>query len=78
MAQSAAERQRAHRQRKLDQGTDVRLDLLLSASAAAALKRLARHHGISQRAMLEQVLAQAEAEAIAGMGDTARYFSVTG
>ena len=78
MGKTAAERQRAYRQRKLSEGTDVRLDVVVSASAAAALQRLARHHGITQRAMLEQVLAQAEAAAIAGMHDTAGYFSVTG
>lgn len=78
MAQSAAERQRAYRQRRLTDGTDVRLDVMVSATTAAALQRLARHQGLSQRATLEQVLAQAEAAAIAGMHDTAGYFSVTG
>lgn len=78
MPMTPAERQRAYRQRKLADGTDARLDVLVSASAAAALQRLARHHGISQRAMLERVLADAEQAAVAGMGDPSDYYSVTG
>lgn len=77
MAQSAAERQRAYRQRKLTEGTDARLDVVVSASAAAALQRLARHHGVTQRAMIEKVLADAEGATVAGMTDTAAYFDVT-
>jgi hypothetical protein len=75
---TAAERQRAYRQRKIADGTDSRLDVVVSASAAAALLRLARHHGISQRAMLEQVLAQAEQATVAGMADPSGYYRVTG
>lgn len=78
MAKSSAERQREFRQRKLSEGTDVRLDVVVSASAAAALQRLARHHGLSQRATLEKVLADAEGATVAAMKDTAAYFGVTG
>lgn len=69
MPTTPAERQRAYRQRKISEGTDARLDVVVSASTAAALQRLARHHGTSQRAMLEQVLADAEQAAVAGMAD---------
>lgn len=78
MGKTAAERQRAYRQRRIADGTDARLDMVVSASAAAALQRLAAHQGISQRAMLEQVLAQAEQATLAGMADPAGYYSVTG
>jgi len=77
MAKTAAERQREFRQRKLTEGTDARLDMVVSASAAAALQRLARHHGISQRAMLERVLADAEDSTLAGMANTTAYLDVT-
>lgn len=78
MAKSAAERQREFRQRKLTEGTDARLDVLVSATAAAALKRLARHHGMTQRAMLERVLVDAEGATVAALTDTSAYFDVTG
>jgi hypothetical protein len=75
---TAAERQRAYRQRKIADGTDSRLDVVVSAGAAAALQRLARHHGISQRAMLELVLAQAEQATVADLADPSGYYRVTG
>ncbi len=78
MGKSGAERQRAFRQRRIADGTDARLDMVVSASAAAALQRLARHHGTSQRAMLEQVLAQAEQAVVAGIADPSGYYGVTG
>ena len=57
-----AERQRAYRQRHLQDvdGSGERLNMVFSVQAKAQLGRLARHHGISQRAMLERLLAAAE------------------
>ncbi|MBK7520108.1 MAG: hypothetical protein IPJ33_19600 [Gammaproteobacteria bacterium] len=57
-----AERQRAYRQRHLQDvdGSGERLNMVVSVQAKAQLGRLARHHGISQRAMLERLLAAAE------------------
>ena len=57
-----AERQRAYRQRPLQDvdGSGERLNMVVSVQAKAQLGRLARHHGISQRAMLERLLAAAE------------------
>lgn len=77
MGRTAAERQRAYRQRRLVEGTDVRVDVLVSATTAAALQRLARHYGCNQRAVLERVLADAEASALAGVTDAAAYLDVT-
>ena len=67
-----AERQRAYRQRHLQDVDSIgaRLNLVVSVQAKAQLRRLARHHGISQRAMVERLLAEAE-QASAG---AARYF----
>lgn len=78
MAQTAAQRQQAFRQRRLTDGTDVRLDVMVSATTAAALQRLARHQGLSQRAMLERLLADAEQTVIATLPDPAAYLDVTG
>lgn len=57
-----AERQRAYRQRHLQDvdGAGERLNMVVSVQAKAQLGRLASHHGISQRAMLERLLAEAE------------------
>lgn len=60
MAQSNAERQAAYRKRQQD-GEGERLNMVISPTAGAALKRLAAHHGATQRRVLEVLLAEAEA-----------------
>jgi hypothetical protein len=64
MAKTAAERQREYRQRRVE-GTDEqwgakRINAWVSYDAYLALKRLARHHGITQEKALEQVLREAD------------------
>jgi hypothetical protein len=44
-----------------------RISSTLSCHAEAALKRLAAHHGISQRAMLESLIINAEGDLTQGM-----------
>ena len=65
-----AERQRAYRQRHLQDVDSIgaRLNLVVSVQAKAQLGRLARHHGVSQRAMLERLLAEAEQAAPGAVG----------
>jgi hypothetical protein len=62
MAQSNAERQRAYRERHLKalDGQGERLNLVISLHAKRALERLASHYGVTQRAVLERVLADVE------------------
>lgn len=60
MARSSRERQAEYRRRHLADGSDVRLNVVVSAHAAAALKRLARHRGVTQRAVLESLFIEAE------------------
>jgi hypothetical protein len=64
MAKSAAERQREYRQRRPFAGPDGngerRINTWVSTGAANALKRLARHHGVSQREMLERLIEDAD------------------
>jgi len=74
MATSNAERQRKYRTRHLVEGSDSRLGVVLAAGAAAQLKRLARHHGMTQKALIESLLSQAESIVTASMADPRRYF----
>lgn len=65
MGMTAAERQRAYRHRHLVEGQGERLNLIVGVSAKRQLERLARHRQQSQRAILERLLADAEAAALA-------------
>jgi len=77
-----AERQRLYRQRHLKdvEGNKARLNTLISASAKLSLARLAKHYAVRQTALLEQLIADAEKEALAKMsGDeqNAYYDAIT-
>ena len=58
-----AQNQAAHRQRHLkdEHSTSSRVDLLIDASAKLALKRMAAHYRISNRAMLEKLTKDTQA-----------------
>jgi hypothetical protein len=62
MRKSGAQRQAEYRQRHLkdETGTLERLNLLVQVSAKRQLERLAYCDGVTQRAMLEKLLAEAE------------------
>jgi hypothetical protein len=64
MAKTAAERQREYRARRPFAGPDGngerRLNTWVSTGAALALERLARHHGVTKRQMLEQLIEAAD------------------
>jgi hypothetical protein len=66
VAQTNATRQAAYRQRHLrdDGATGERLNVIIDLHAKRALERLASCYGVTQRAMLEQILATAEQEAL--------------
>lgn len=74
MAMTSTEKQRLYRQRHLQDGTGCRLSMIVSASAKAQLERLARHYGMTQRAMLAQLLADAERDVVDAIVDTAAYY----
>jgi hypothetical protein len=62
---SAAQRQAEFRARRTQgEGTDERLNTLVSVQAKRALERLATCYGVTQRAMLERVLRDAERAAL--------------
>jgi hypothetical protein len=64
MAKTAAERQREYRARRPFAGPDGngerRINTWVSTGAALALERLARHHGVTKRQMLEQLIEAAD------------------
>jgi hypothetical protein len=78
-----AARQRAYRQRHLrdpDGPASARLSMVVPASTAARLKRLAAHHGLTLVQALEMALAGAERGTIEGMSAKAEktYYATTG
>ena len=83
MAQSSAQRQAAYRQRRPAAGDngERRLDLWVTTGTALALARLARRQGVTQRALLEQMIRTAdEAVTVTLAPDTPdwdAYFAVT-
>ena len=81
MAKTSAQRQAAYRSRRnIGEGLH-RLNTWISTPAFCALQRLARHQGLSQRALIEQILFRIDDEAIRTLEmDTPewdRYFGVT-
>lgn len=69
MAKSNAERQAAYRTRHLkdEDGKGERLNLVIDLHAKRALERLAACYGVTQKAMLERILVEAERAALASM-----------
>lgn len=81
---TTAQRQADYRQRRPAAGDngERRLNTWVSTAAALALKRLARRSGVSQRAMLEQLITEADEQVLASIGidddkQWAEYFNVT-
>jgi len=79
MTKTNAELQKAYRERHLKDfdSDNTRLDVVISGPASRALHRMAAQTGLSQRAMLESVLVQAEAAMLAGLDNAAQelYYS---
>jgi hypothetical protein len=65
---SAAERQAAHRARQR-QTYSHRVNTWLPEDAGRALKRLARHHGISQAELIARLVLAEEESLAAGIAD---------
>ncbi len=70
MAMSGAERQAAYRERHLkdENGKGELLSLVIDLHAKRALERVAACYGVTQRAMLERLLVQAEEAALRRAG----------
>lgn len=79
MAKTSAQRQQAYRAGRARAGDngELRINTFVATSAAFALKRLAKHHGVTQRAMLERLIHDADKVVVAPMDDAEfeRYLS---
>lgn len=71
MAKTGRERQAEYRQRHLRdvEGEKTRLDAIVSDQAMNALKRLSKHHNLTQVALLERVLLEEQQRVTAEMTD---------
>jgi len=70
MAKSAAQRQAEYRARHLKdvEGNCERLSVIIDIHAKYALERLASCYGVTQKAMLEMLLQEAENDALKSVG----------
>lgn len=82
MAQSNAQRQAAYRARHLkdENGTGERISLLVDVHVKRALERLATRYAVTQRAMLQTLIAAAETALIAMLpsAEQASYYADKG
>lgn len=78
MVLSNAERQRRYRHNKAEaeNGSEFaeRLDIMVSLDARNALRRLARHYDLTQKATLEKVLADQQATILEQAPDHGRHY----
>ena len=74
MATTNAQRQQAYRAGRARAGDngELRINTFVTTSAALGLKRLAKHHGVTQRAMLERLIGDAD-KAVSGPMDDADF-----
>ena len=61
MAKTAAQRQANYRARRDDGDGERRINTWVTSATDYALYRLAKHHGITRRAMLERLVVEADA-----------------
>ena len=78
-AATPAERQAKYRRAHRDEYAQINIPL--DRKVAGALPRLARHHGVTQRVMLERLLEAAEKKVLSGMkarsAKRREYFRIT-
>lgn len=79
MAKTNAERQKAYRAGRARAGDngELRINTFVATGAALGLKRLAKHYAVTQRAMLERLIGDADKAVSAPMDDAEfeRYLS---
>jgi hypothetical protein len=70
LAKSNAERQRAYRERHLNdlEGQGERLNAIIKLSTKRSLERLASCYGVTQRAALEEIIDEAESRLLSQLG----------
>lgn len=69
----------AYRQRAQVDANQRRVSAWISAEAALGLRRLARHHGVTQREIIERLVIAAQDEVMRDLADAdfERYLGVT-
>jgi len=81
MAKTNAERQAEYRKRAMQGEKRLRINTWVSIDTAVALERLARHYGVTKRAMLEELIRQADRDVLDGLEpgseESREYFGVT-
>ena len=81
MAKTAAQRQAHYRARRNDGDGERRINSWVTSATDYALDRLAKHHGITRRAILERLIVEADAALLRTLDlDTPEwdsYFGVT-
>ena len=78
MVLSNAERQRRyrHNKREAENGSDFeeRLDIMVTLDARNALRRLARHYDLTQKATLEKMLRDQQATVLEQASDHGKHY----
>jgi len=69
MAKTAAQRQAEYRTRRNDGEGDIRLNMWVSGKAARALGRIAGHHGVTRRELLERLILDEETDITRQLSD---------
>lgn len=64
-----AKRQAEYRKRHIKDGSDQRLNVILDLDVKLALERMAKHHGVSNKTILERVLLDAQSNLLEYMND---------
>ncbi len=81
MAKTAAQRQAHYRARRTNGDGERRINTWVTSATDYPLDQLARHHGITRRAILEQLIVEADAAVLRTLDlDTSEwdaYFAVT-
>ena len=60
MAMSNAERQRKYRENLRKNGENTRINAIVTPTTIAALERMCLHYGVTQKLLIEQIVAGAE------------------
>ena len=71
MAISAADRQRAYRQRAAREQNQRRISTWVNAEADIAIERLARHWSMTKRQVIERLADEAQQQVMGGLDDAA-------
>nr|WP_315430379.1 hypothetical protein [uncultured Albidiferax sp.] len=64
-----AKRQAAYRQRRLKEGSDRRLNVILELPAKQALDSIAAHYGVTNKSVVERVLLEAHTKLLQEIKD---------